>query len=39
LDDPLDQSDHERYDQDLFGLLAYLDRLWEEGVLPQRSTR
>ncbi len=39
LDDPLDQSDHERYDHDLFGLLAYLDRLWEEGVLPQKSTR
>lgn len=35
LDDPLDESEHERYDHDLDALLDHLDQLWDEGVLPQ----
>ena len=39
LDDPLDHSEHERYENDLPSLLDRLDKFWDEGVLPQDPAR
>jgi hypothetical protein len=39
FNDPLDQlptAERQELREDLTGLLSYLDRLWNEGALPQR---
>lgn len=36
--DPLSAEQHQEFREDLSGLLQFLDRLWDQGRLPQEFT-